>query len=137
LRGDSSLNEWVDQDIHEIDRVLEHAILSEDVTVFRGVDARYARELEKLALQVDDVIEDAAYLSTSRAMACARRFMRHEPGGMLLKIRIPKGANALDMTPFSQNPEEEEILLPRGAMLRVTGYMAKEDMLELEVQAND
>ena len=52
---------------------------------------------------------------------------------MLLKIHVPAGSNALEMHPYSNHIEEHEMLLPRDAELRVIGYDANSDALELEV----
>jgi hypothetical protein len=84
-------------------------------------------------LEVDDSLIDAGFLSTSTREDVAKRFLGWEGGGMLLKINVPAGRNVLDMHPYSVNRDEHEFLLPRDAELRVIGYDANVDALELEV----
>jgi hypothetical protein len=84
-------------------------------------------------LKIGDTIVDHGFLSTSRRREEAVRFMREGSSGMLLRIRLPQGCNALDLSPYSTNPDEQEILLPRETELLVLGYDADEDVLDLEV----
>lgn len=133
LRGDSNGDPAVHSDIYWLDRALEAVAVPEVLEVYRGIDRVYAQELERRGLRSGDIIQDKGFLSTSRNRGVARRFLGYEEGGMLLRILIPKGSCALDLSLYSTNPDEQEILLPREANRRVLGYDAENDVLNVEV----
>lgn len=133
LRYAEDLNLSLKTLIQNLDSAIARSITDRKLTVYRGVDQSYARTLEARNLRPGDSVNDAGFLSTSTRKAVAKRFLGWEGGGMLLKIHVPAGSNALDMRPYSKSADEHEILLPRGAELRVTGYDADADALELEV----
>ncbi len=137
LRGDNSGDSAVALDIYNLDSILESSKIGNSTMVFRGVGEAYVQELERRRLQIGDTIQDKAFLSTSRRPEEAKRFTRDGNSGMLLRIRLPMGCSALDLSPYSVNPSEEEILLARGTKLRVLGYDADEDILDLEVTTGD
>ena len=101
--------------------------------LYRGVGRDYARVIERRNFSAGDLLIDPAFLSTSRLKARARGFLKHEPGGLLFRIKVSKGSKGLDLTPYSQNPDEQEILLPRDTKLLILGYDADDDVLDLEV----
>ena len=84
-------------------------------------------------LQTADTFSEPGFMSTSTHLDVARGFLGSTGGGMILKIHVPAGRNALDMQPYSQFADEHEFLLPRGVKLRTIGYDANADALELEV----
>jgi hypothetical protein len=133
--------EDMDGDLRATVRLLDSAIAKHPVarrfTVYRGVGENYASELERLDLEEGDTIIEAAFLSTSTHLDVARQFLGSMGGGMILKIHVPAGGNALDMHPYSNFPEEHEFLLPRGVKLRAIGYDANADALEFEVVLNE
>ena len=119
--------------IKHLDAALAKSSTSRKLIIYRGVDADYAAVLERRGLRIGDSIIDAGFLSASTREDVARQFLGWEGGGMLLKIHLPAGSNALEMQPYSEHPEEHEILLARDVELRVIGYDANSDELELEV----
>ena len=133
LRFTEDIDDHSDALIKHLDSAIGKGVTDQNLTVYRGVDESYARTLERRNLRPDDSINEAGFLSTSTRKDVARRFLGWEGGGMLLKIHVPAGSNALDMRPYSKSPDEHEILLPRGAELRVIGYDPDADALELEV----
>jgi hypothetical protein len=133
-RGDSDGDPRTFRDVHLLDTALEKSPLAQDEVVFRGISRAYAKELERRGLSVGDRLVDKAFLSTSRSKAVARGFLGYETEGLLMRIRLPGGRNALDLSPYSPLPEEQEYLLPRETVLRVTGYDVDEDILDLEVE---
>ena len=133
LRGDGSGNPAIFTAIHQLDKAFEGAAATEPLVTFRGIGSAYARELERRNVGVGAVIQDSGFLSTSMRIECARGFQTYLPGGLVFKILIPKGSKMLDLSPYSSNPDEREILLPRDTKLRVVGYDGVMDLLELEV----
>ncbi len=102
LRGDASGDEIVLAQIFQLDAAIEQSVTDKPLTVYRGVDRAYARELEKRGVKAGDIIRDEGFLSTSTLAKVARGFMRYGPGGLMFKIRIPEGSNALDLSPFDE-----------------------------------
>jgi hypothetical protein len=133
LRFGEDADESVIASIGQIDSAIAKSKVNEDLTLYRGVDERYAAELQRRAITIGDSLVDAGFLSTSKSESIARRFLGFEGGGLLFKIRIPEGRKALPVGPYSKYPNEEEFLLPRETELRIVGYDAENDVLELEV----
>lgn len=135
LRFGEDMDDEIRATIRHLNSAIRKSRTDRKLVVYRGVDEEYAGVLERRKLRAGEPVTDAAFLSTSTREDVARQFLGWEGGGMVLKIHVPPGSNALEMHPYSQHPEEHEILLPRDAILRVIGYDANADMLELEVAA--
>lgn len=133
LRFGNQADSEVQQTIDCLDSAIGKSETKEDLVVYRGVDAEYAAQLAKRELRAGDRIVDAGFVSTSKHKSVAKRFLGFVGGGMLIKVRIPSGSKALLMNPYSECPDEDEILLSRDAEMRVIGYDEKEDALEVEV----
>lgn len=133
LRFGAKANSVVRAAIAHLDSAIGKSETKEDLVVYRGVDEQYAAELARRELRAEDRIVDAGFVSTSKHKAVAKRFLGWAGGGMLLKIRIPSGSKALQMRPYSECHDEDEILLSRDAEMRVIGYDSSEDVLEVEV----
>jgi hypothetical protein len=133
LRSGDDMNEDLSRTVELLDSAIAKSPASRSIIVYRGVGEDYANALEKQNLQTGDTIFEAAFLSTSSHEDVARRFLGWSGGGMLLKIHVPSGSNALDMHPYSKFAGEHEFLLPRGVKLRAIGYDGNADALELEV----
>lgn len=58
------------------------------------------------------------YLSTTLSVCQAREFIPPKRRCCLLRMRVPKGSCALFLPLLSYYPQEMEILLPRGAVLK-------------------
>ncbi len=125
-------NSTLREEIAAIDSAIDEARCDTILIVFRGIGQEYADALKQRRLRKGDVIEDAAYLSTSTKQEIAKRFQAFEPPGLILRITIPKGAPALSLKPLSDYPDEDEWLLPRNTRLRVTGYDRVNRTLEVE-----
>lgn len=132
LRGDDAGDPHIWRDINVLQRILGGASLPQDLIVYRGVDRSYADHLHASGINRDDIIQDRAFLSTTADRTVARRFIGFEPDGLLLRIKLPKGSKALDVSPYSSNAEEREVLLLCDTQLRVVGYDEEEDVLDLE-----
>lgn len=133
LRFEEPISDATRAAINGLDTAIAKSVTSRDIVVYRGVDETYARTLEARDLATGDFLQDAGFLSTSLDENVARRFLGSAGGGMLIKIKVRAGSKALDVSPYSKNPDEKEFLLSRDAELRVVGYDADSDVLELEV----
>ncbi|MDQ8757941.1 ADP-ribosyltransferase [Sphingosinicella sp. LHD-64] len=133
LRGDGGCDDKVKSTIEALDRAIAKSLLPAEQVVFRGVSDNYASYLRSSGLRTGSVVIDDAYVSTSRDPKKASFFAAIPPEGLIMKIHIPAGSLALDVAPYSDFPAEEEILLPRGTKLRVTGYDSGTRTLEMEV----
>lgn len=69
-------------------------------------------------------------MSTSPLLLTAQIFSAWPPGGAILRIAVRSGMRGIDMTAFSQNPDEQEMLLPRGVGLRIVAVAGA--MIEAE-----
>lgn len=133
-RGDSDGDPEVLRDIHLLDEALAASPLEDEQVVYRGVSKHYADEVERRMAYAGDTLADKGFVSTSLSKLVALRFIGYEAGGLLMKIRIPKGSRALLLAPYSPLPDEEEYLLPRDTVLKLISYDKDEDVLELEVE---
>jgi len=136
LRNEGSGDPVIEQQVHHLDRGLASNPSPVALIVYRGVSEAFAAELAGSGLAAGDIILDRAFLSTSRHHDIAAAFM-YDEGGMLLAIGVPAAAEALDIAAFSTYPSEAEILLARNASLRVVGYDASADILELELLGDE
>jgi hypothetical protein len=118
--------------LEAIDRAVAKSAVSEETIVYRGYPKWYFDFLKRGGLGVGSVLYDDAFMSTSKAKQAAEIFAEW-PDGLMVRIRIPAGSKGLDVTPYSQSPEEQEILLPRGTGLRIMGYDDTTRILDAEV----
>jgi hypothetical protein len=119
--------------IRLLDALLLRQRLAEEIIVFRGLGPEYAQSFRTLNLPVGTIIEDLGFMSTSRTMARARLFSCWPPGGLMLRIRVPAGTKALDLSTCSSFPDEDEVLFARSTKLRLLGLGSAPDVLEMEV----
>lgn len=104
--------------ISNIDSALQKSILSEDLTVSRGM--RNSDLVHKIMTNSAIGFEfmDSGFLSTSLSEITARGF-----GGsfdpVFVEIRLQKGMNAAYLKPLSGRPWENEVLLPRELKFRI------------------
>lgn len=133
LRKGLRLSRDIRATVDALDDAISNSTCDSEVIVYRGVGQRYAEALIASNPDVGDIIEDAGYLSTSAKRDVAGEFAKYEPPGMMMRIKLPKGCNALYLAPYSVYPAEEEWLLPRNAELRILGYDDDTRTLELEL----
>jgi len=112
--GDAS-----DPDVARLDSAIGKGQIASGTTLYRGMTREAALQLFKGG-QIDKGAEvsDKAFLSTSSDIneAGARAI-----GGVMLKIETGASATGLDVGAVSRNPNEKEVLLPRGAKMIVEG----------------
>lgn len=103
-----------------LDAAIRKSKIMEDTTVYRGV-AKPA-EFFGSDVTIGTVIVDNGFISTSKNTATANGF---SSGGLVAKIRLPKGSSAMDVSPLSLHSKEKEVLLPRGSMFKIVGVSGK------------
>lgn len=95
--------------------------IPEDVTLFRGMKAR------GVFLEGTDAIgkvySDKVFKSTSLLHDNAIQFANHKEPAVILRIKARKGqAGAYLDGKLSQNPQEQEVLLPSNAKFLIVGH---------------
>lgn len=90
-----------------------------EMTLYRGIDMDKNGN-SRLKVGVGDKITDNGYMSTSSSQKVARDFAGK--GGDLLQLTLPAGSHPLDINAHVKGGygNEREILIPRGAEIRVT-----------------
>lgn len=99
--------------------------------VFRGTGGLLPEEIEK-QLQVGDCLSDPAFVSTSTEYSIARSFA----GEALFQIESESG---LDISPYSLNPSEQEVLFLPHTTFRYLGSNPAKQLREyrfVETPAN-
>lgn len=112
--------------------IMEDAIasaprLAKPITVYRGLTMEAAVKIDRA--QIGSTILDKGFASTSTAETTARDFA--QGGAPILRIKLPKGTNAISMHPFTEFDNEHEILLQRGSQFKITGK--SDNYIDLEV----
>ncbi len=112
-----------DSDTAEIKRI-ESAIdksggLSESMTVYRGVDRETAKKIFGGSINKGDVVQDKAFVSTSKDFDLVAS--SYGSGGVVFEIAAPAGTSGIDMSKYSSNKNEKEILLQRNSKFKVLG----------------
>lgn len=137
--------------VKNLDKFLSRSVMKHDATVYRGIRARNKDlTIDAFEKNIGKEITMAGYVSTSRSRAVAQRFAKGVGGAasgaklppVLMKITVPKGANAYDTGPavkvkefgfsFVSN-EEQEVLLPRNSKFKVTKIDRKANTVHLEM----
>lgn len=100
-----------------IDSVMARSAVTADIRVFRGIEngERVFGQAWARSLKGAEWTEHG-YMSTSADEAIAKVFGGKRLGGALLKIRVPRGTQALQL---SDPTYEAEVLLARGRRIRV------------------
>ena len=115
--GDAS-----DSAVKHLDSAIEKSDLPNGTKVYRGMSRESARNLFKDGeVKIGAEFSDKAYSSTSTSKGIASM---SAIGGVMLEIESGPGAKGLDMKGMSRNEHENEVLLPRGAKMKVTGIRA-------------
>lgn len=118
--------------IPTITAAIQKSQLSEPIRVFRGVHrddslSEFTRQKVQ-TLEAGDVFSDEAFLSTSLDRDVAIEFADMDGnGGTLFEIDLPRGAEALYVSPLTKDTEEiqdfqyqEEVIVQRGSSFKVT-----------------
>ena len=129
----------------ELDSILSDVKTARDMTVYRGEGFEVLNQFQlangevlgsaieeaiktKNEGQLQEIIAELLgaeithphFLSTAYVEDGAKRFLKHDGGGILWKIDIPQGSQGLYMDPFNSiNGKEAEILFNRNAKLLI------------------
>ena len=145
--------------VQDVDTAIANHSFSEDVTVFRGIrdDGLYGERLADL--NVGDEFADPAFSSTTLNPMLAFNFTMDAGGAspnagqVLMRINVPKGKPALAADPATSRlvsgkdkiemfPDQtlvqgfsvsNEVILPRGSLMQVTGKSVIDGVTVLEV----
>lgn len=103
-----------------LDAAIRKSKITADTTVYRGI--KEPAKFFGSDVTVGTVIIDNGFISTSKNTSTATNF---GGSGLVAKIKLPKGSNALDVSPMSLHSSEKEVLLPRGSMFKIVGVSGK------------
>lgn len=109
--------------VQELDSALGKSTLAENTVVYRGMTM--TPDLRK-KFKPGTTFVDSAYISTSLSQAKAESFS----GGAdtaVIRIKAPKGTNALAVETISEYADEKEIILPRNSRIVVTKVTESDD----------
>lgn len=123
------LNSDPDQYLDElIESSFKGTSLLEPVIVYRGLDWDVFEDFDDLT---GDVISDDAFVSTSMI----RRIAESHSDGLVMEIRLPKGAQAIYMDKWKVTgfDTESELLLPKGSKFKVISDVNRPDEYERKV----
>jgi hypothetical protein len=124
LRGERKLDQDDESAIQNLTTALKKSTMTEAVVVYRGVSGAHAA-----ALVPGKVFVEHGFLSTSTDFQFAEGF-----GESVLRIKVKVGTNAAFVAALSTHPKEREVLVNRGATLKVIGKSKhKGDWGEVEV----
>lgn len=106
--------------IDELDSAIDSSFIAEDATLLRGLYFRENNPILKgfQALKAGDVIEDAAYLSTTKAAEIPSTFIGNVEMRIFAKAGV-RGIDANEAIGEMKYSREDEVLLPRGTKLKV------------------
>lgn len=133
LRSGYSRNELVNDDIEALDKLFKlvpNKLKNKTpLTVYRG--ARITKELDEIlqGKAKTDIFTEKAFVSTSRNKNVAKQFaMRKDK--IIFEITLPENTTFIEdsMLPSharSKMSGEEEVLLPRNAQFKITGFDPK------------
>jgi hypothetical protein len=119
---EKQLNE-VRSDITDLNRIIENNKIDSDLTVWRGLSGQ--SKLNFLSCikgtKEGDNFEYKGFVSTSPDKSVSDRFASYEKKPYMMKINIPAGSNAMDITRFSAGKKsgESEILITSNSTFKL------------------
>lgn len=109
--------------VKSLDDILSRAsaAMPENVMAFRGT--QFKEWFDMTGADVGKLITDKGYMSASLIRSVSHDWASYGPHHVLLEIRVPKGTKLpyLDAKSGLPNVQEYEVLIGRGAQLRLTG----------------
>jgi hypothetical protein len=118
LRQQGGVGAGIKGSVNSLDSAIAKNTLAQDTFVYRGVSKKVLAGAKPGA-----VITDKGYPSTSLDFSAAAHFAGiAEGGGVVTRIRVPKGRKAGAVDGLNKKyPDENEVLLPRGTRFKVVG----------------
>lgn len=111
-----------------IDSAMSKTALAKDVTVLRGAQIPELKNLTDSQL-IGMTITDAGFLSTTTGnfQYMVDKMTSYTTQRQVFEIKVPKGSQAIDMNglELAKYDYEQELILPRGTKLKITGVIEK------------
>lgn len=125
MRLESDPDQYLDE---LIESSFEGTSLPEPVIVYRGADWDVFEDIDDLT---GDIISDDAFVSTTMIRGIAEG----HSDGLVMEIRLPKGAQAIYMDKWKVTgwDTESELLLPKGSKFKVVSDVNRPDEYEREM----
>ena len=120
--------------IAALDQVTLGSTTEAPTTVYRGISAGSLAALGGVGK--GSLLRDPSFASATSSEAIAkdgRGFAMSKEGGAVMRISVPAGSHVADISALSTLRGEHEMLIARGASLRVTGWAARSRMLSAEL----
>lgn len=138
LRSGYSKDELVNHHIEALDKLFKlvpNKLKNKtEMTVYRG--ARITKELDDIlqGKSKTDIYTEKAFVSTSKSKQVAKQFAMHGDK-VILEITLPANSTFIEdsMLPShaqSKMKNEEEVLLPRNAQFKITGFNPKTKIVQ-------
>ena len=122
LRTDAVLPQDMETRRREMDRILRRGKITENITVYRGINERVVNEV----LRPFSVVQDKGFLSTTGDRAIAQDFANEHGAtqrGYIVSISVRRGSRGMYMDADPQGRREysgeTEFLFPRNSRLRI------------------
>jgi hypothetical protein len=118
------------RDVEQIDKAIDKSKVPDSIVVYKGV-----RNGPADGFPIGSEIRSKAYLSTSLNRDTAANFTTdlrgstYARGKNILEVEVPQGSHGLFMSTLSQVGDENEVLLPHGSRMVVTGVHQDGDYL--------
>jgi len=123
--------------VAHIDNLLSKASLPSATTVYRGAGSLQVKDILAQTggkIAKGKTIDFKGFLSTSTDAGVARQFASQSSTGMQLEMRLPKGAQAVDIAKYSDSGAgEKETLIARNSRFKVVSFDSKAKKLVLEM----
>lgn len=133
LGGEEDFDDAIRATVAALDSAIAKSRLAGDLVLFRSVGGKVASYMLMAGVRAGSILENDGFVSTSADPVAVRLFASLPPGGLIVRIHVPAGTLALDMTEMSEYPQEREFLLPRGTRLRVLSYDNVARILDTEI----
>ena len=128
--------------IRSVSSALSKSTVPEPVFAYRGVRDELARQLKQLDVGAEYTQPSFCSTSLSRKQAEAFAATRVTSQNVVIRLRVPSGANGLYVNAggedieggYSAHVHERELLLPAGSTFRILGKHAGADYTEIEAE---
>lgn len=117
----TNIRTYEQQMVVNMDKIMQPA--DRNMVVYRGVSLPFSHELFAGGDLVGKTIGDHGYLSTSMNKSLAQFFhkkSKKNSNKVLVKIKVPKGAQVIYTNPNGKYAGQYEIVLNRNGKLRIT-----------------
>lgn len=107
--------------VQHLDNAVSKGEIKKGTTLYRGMSREAAKKFfDDGEIKVNATIKDKAFVSTSTSKHVAGSLAL---GGVMLEIETGEGQKGLEASQLSDNPSENETLLPRNTKMRVVGIV--------------